>query len=462
MIRAVAGAGGKTSLIKKLAEEYRARGKKVFVTTSTHMYAEPGVLLTDDAKEIIEVLEREGYVMAGISVGEKITALSKETYLAVCERADEVLVEADGSKHLPLKYPNGTEPVIYENTDEIILVCGLHGLGKPMKEVCHRPELVKEALGISDDTIIEPVHIQQLIRKGYMEPLKKAYPEKGLAIEPNHGGSLYERAVAALLKADMDVTLLKEEWFRTQPKLIICGGGHVSAEIAKMASCLDFYIKILDDREEFACRKRFPSAEEVICDTFDHLENYLEPGAYYCVVTRGHKDDFVCVKTILEHSYQYLGMIGSRKKVETTFENLRKEGISEEQIKTIFAPIGLPIGAVTPGEIAVSILAQIIQVKNTHQTASASQELLEVKEQGTLCIITGKTGSSPRGVGSMMFVGKERIVDSIGGGAVEYEVIKEARTTGQVQIKTYDLNREDSAALGMICGGTNEILMIPV
>ena len=120
MIISVVGSGGKTTLIKKLAARYRSEGKTVLVTTTTHMFLEEDTLLTDDADTIIGVLREAGYAMAGIPEGEKIKALSQKTYEEVCSFADVVLVEADGSKCLPLKYPNTTEPVIPENTDEII------------------------------------------------------------------------------------------------------------------------------------------------------------------------------------------------------------------------------------------------------------------------------------------------------------------------------------------------------
>lgn len=462
MIRAFVGAGGKTTWVHRYARQYLAQGKKVFVTTSTHMYIEEDTLLTNDADEIIRQLENRNYVMAGVQVGEKITALSPDTYEKVCRYADEVLIEADGSKHLPLKYPNAKEPVIYDNVDEIIIVCGMHALHKKATEAIHRFELAKQCLGIGDDTPIEPIHIQKLIRKGYVEPLREKYPEKNITIKANGSQSLYQRAVAGLLEAEMDVSLIKEEWFRAQPKLIICGAGHISGDLVKMASFLDFRIKVIDDREEFASRERFPQAEEVICDSFEHLDKYLEPDAYYVVVTRGHKDDFTCVKTILSSLYQYLGMIGSKMKVKKTFDRLRQEGMTEEQIQTIHAPIGLDIKAVTPAEIAVSILAQIILEKNSRHCASVSQELLDVQEHGILCIIIEKTGSAPRGVGSMMFVNEQAVIDTIGGGAVEFAVIEEARKNPKAMIRKYQLNTEKSRELGMICGGSNTVLFIPV
>lgn len=202
MIIAVVGSGGKTTLIRKLAARYRGEGKTVLVTTTTHMFLEEDTLLTDDAEIIIGVLRKTGYAMAGIPDGEKIRALSKETFEAVCGFADVVLVEADGSKHLPLKYPNATEPVIPKNTDEILVVCGLNALGQKAKDVCHRLELVKNCLGIDDDTRITPAHIQRLVTEGYLKPLRAAYPQADITLCPRHDGSAEQRAAASMLRKD--------------------------------------------------------------------------------------------------------------------------------------------------------------------------------------------------------------------------------------------------------------------
>lgn len=185
MIIAVVGSGGKTTLIKALAQRYRSQGRSVFVTTTTHMYIEADTVLSDDADVLVRQLTRSGYVMAGIPEGEKIRALSRETYLQVCAGADVVLLEADGSKGLPLKYPNETEPVIPDNADKIIIVWGPHGLGHPAAEVCHRPELVKRCLGIEDGTLITRTHIRELVESGYLIPLKKSHPEVEIEIYPS-------------------------------------------------------------------------------------------------------------------------------------------------------------------------------------------------------------------------------------------------------------------------------------
>ncbi len=462
MITTVVGAGGKTTLIHTLAEKYHAEGKKVFITTTTHMYIEPGTLLTTKADDIIKKLDETGYAMAGIPCGEKIAALPLSVYESVCKKADEVLVEADGSKHYPIKYPNETEPVIPENTDRIIIVCGLHALGKPAVEAAFRLENVKRCLNIQDDTRITPTHIQQLIQKGYVDKLMEHFPDKEIQIHATHDGSLYQRAIASALEAGIDVSMIKEEWFAPKPCLFICGAGHVAKELAALAAQLEYRVRVMDPRPEFSNRERFPGAEEVICDSFENLKNHLEANSYYTVLTSGHLDDYACVRTILDSSYRYLGMIGSRGKVAKTMNQLNADGISQEQIESIHAPIGLSIGAVTPGEIAVSILSEIIQEKNRISSASVSAELLSSKEHGVLCIITQKTGSAPRGVGSMMLVTAHGQIDTIGGGPVEHAAITDARMTTTPCIRTYRLNSSEGARLGMICGGTNKVLFLPI
>lgn len=202
MIISVVGSGGKTTLIKQLSSRYRSEGKTVLVTTTTHMFIEEDTLLTDDTEKIIGVLQETGYAMAGIPEGEKIKALSRETFDTVCACADVVLVEADGSKRLPLKYPNASEPVIPENTDEILVVCGLNAIGQKAKDVCHRLELVKACLGIEEDTVISAEHVQKLVTEGYLKPLRQKYPDKTILLVPRQDGSPYQKAVASRLQQE--------------------------------------------------------------------------------------------------------------------------------------------------------------------------------------------------------------------------------------------------------------------
>ena len=186
MVIAVVGSGGKTTLVKKLAREYRQQGKTVFVTTTTHMYVEPDTVLSDDPQVILARLQRDGYVMAGNPFGqEKISGLSRATYQKVCESADVTLVEADGSLHMPLKFPRETEPVVPDNADQVIIVWGPQGLGKPAREVCQRLELVLNCLGIEEDTVITMDHVRRLVEAGYVKPLSLQYPDAEISIYPS-------------------------------------------------------------------------------------------------------------------------------------------------------------------------------------------------------------------------------------------------------------------------------------
>lgn len=462
MIFAVVGSGGKTSLVHEMADSFRAEGKSVFVTTTTRMFAEENTLCTDDASLIVSRLKESGYVMAGLRESGKIAPLPPETCRAVCREADITLVEADGSRQLPFKHPNSTEPVIPDNADEILVVCGLHGIGGKVKDCCHRPELVKICLGIEDDTVMTPAHAQRLVEEGYLKSLRKKYPGKKVTVVPRNDGSLYQRALSVLMRQEKDVSAIRPEWFLPQPRLIICGGGHVARETAVMAAQLDFRVRVIDDREEIMKQERFPAVEEVICDSYDNIEKYLEPGAFYLIVTPDYKADYRCLSAILGTDHAYLGMIGSKRKVAAAKKKLQEDGFSAEQINGIFAPVGLPIGAVTPAEIAVSILAQIIQEKNRTHAASADRNLLETKEPGVLCVITDKKGSSPRGVGSMMFVGDNKILGSIGGGEAEYQAIEHAHGTKTVTEREYHLDNKHDDGLDMVCGGTIRVLFIPM
>lgn len=196
MVIAYVGAGGKTSLLKRHAQMYREQGLRVFICTSTHMFIEEDTLVSDDAQSILRRLGENGLAMAGTPCGDKIGPLSEATYRQVCACADVVLVEADGSRHMPLKYPAVGEPVIYDNVDEIIVVCGMHALDRPAREVCHRLELVKARLGIGDETIITAEHIRKLVLEGYVLPLCRRYPGMRIRVHACHDAS-HRQLIAA-------------------------------------------------------------------------------------------------------------------------------------------------------------------------------------------------------------------------------------------------------------------------
>ena len=186
MVTAVVGAGGKTTYIHEKAGEYRAAGYKVLVTTTTHMYIEKDTLITDNADIITGELKSRSYCMAGnAGPSGKISALSYDTYKRACSTSDIVLVEADGSRQKPLKYPAEWEPVIPDNANKIVVVMGLEAIGKKCRDVVHRYELAEKILGITGDTVIEQEHIDLLITKGYIEPLKRKHPDIAIEVHLN-------------------------------------------------------------------------------------------------------------------------------------------------------------------------------------------------------------------------------------------------------------------------------------
>ena len=455
MIISVIGSGGKTTYIHQLKDKYVVQNKTVLMCTTTHMLIEKDTLVNPSKEEIIQRIQECGYCHAGSSYDDsKISALDVSILNSLKQVVDVVLIEADGSKHLPLKYPRNNEPVIDEDTDQIVLISNLWGLNKPVKDVIHRYELTD----YDPNMLVTPKIMQDLIR-AYLTKI-----DKPVKIHVNGANNLYTRCIQSLLEENVDVDLIHEEWFQPQPKLVILGCGHVSQYLAKMASILELYTIVIDNRKEFANKKYFPTANEIHCVEYDQMDSVLpdEKNTCYVIVTRGHKDDRLCLEKTIHRPYMYLGMIGSCGKVKKTMDALKTEGYSSEELSKVHAPIGLDIHAQTPAEISVSILAQLIEIKNEGFSSSVSKELLESNVDGTLCIIMDKKGSTPRGIGSMMLVHKNGIIDTIGGGKVEYQAILDARECDHVMIKDYDLSNAESAILGMICGGHNKVLFIPL
>ncbi|MBL8141214.1 MAG: XdhC family protein [Acidobacteria bacterium] len=149
------------------------------------------------------------------------------------------------------------------------------------------------------------------------------------------------------------------------PDLFIVGAGHVGFHLGRMAAATGFTVHVIDDREAFANRERFPDAADVIVDEVGAwlAEAPLPPGSYVVVVTRGHRHDLEAVRALATRDVRYVGLIGSRAKVARLGEQLALEGGDPTLLARVHAPIGIDIGAVTPEEIAVSILAELIAVR---------------------------------------------------------------------------------------------------
>ncbi|MDA8126971.1 MAG: XdhC/CoxI family protein [Deltaproteobacteria bacterium] len=153
------------------------------------------------------------------------------------------------------------------------------------------------------------------------------------------------------------------------PTLFVFGGGHISLPLARIAKLVDFRIVVIDDRPEFANAERFPEAAETISgDLAAAMERLAVNGSSYIViVTRGHQHDAQALEWAAQTDAAYVGMIGSRKKIRTIFDYLLTRGVTQAQLDRVHSPIGLPIGGETPEEIAVSIVAELIQVRHQGQ-----------------------------------------------------------------------------------------------
>ncbi len=176
------------------------------------------------------------------------------------------------------------------------------------------------------------------------------------------------------------------------PQLYLFGAGHVSLSVYKVARMAGFAVHVVDDRETYANRERFPEAEEIHADDFEQVMARLSPGenAYLVIVTRGHKDDMRVLRWAVEQPARYIGMIGSQRKVLAIYKELEKEGIARARLERVHAPMGLDIGAITPEEIAVSIVAEMVGVRRQAQSGTAA---MRVPQEKIARVLGGAPGS---------------------------------------------------------------------
>lgn len=266
------------------------------------------------------------------------------------------------------------------------------------------------------------------------------------------------------------------EFFSARPRFIILGGGHIALPLTLFAAQVGFSVVVYDDRPEFASKARFSMAAGVICDRFENMAERLSIRAddYIAIVTRGHRYDTLCLRTILQGEMpHYLGMIGSRRKVAAMRSNLLEEGAPIALLERLHAPIGLAIGAATPEEIAVSIVAELIAERRLpageQQRLAADCDFETIRwlaenphTPAAMATVVSVKGSAPRGVGAKMVVLPHgELIGSIGGGCAEADIRRTALdviATGGYRLCTVDLTgtaEED----GMVCGGVMQVLL---
>ena len=167
------------------------------------------------------------------------------------------------------------------------------------------------------------------------------------------------------------------------PVLYLFGAGHVAYNTFKVARAAGFDVVIVDDRESYANRERFPDAREVMADDFDQACARLAPNenSYIVIVTRGHRDDMRVLRWAVTTPARYIGMIGSRRKTIAIYKELESQGMDAALFERVNAPVGLEIGAVTPEEIAVAIVAELIAFRRNCETAVARKKLAHTQEK---------------------------------------------------------------------------------
>jgi xanthine dehydrogenase accessory factor len=155
------------------------------------------------------------------------------------------------------------------------------------------------------------------------------------------------------------------------------GGGHVSVNAYRAARMAGFEVVVVDDRESYANRARFPEAKDIYADDFDRVLSQLAQNhsSYLVIVTRGHRDDMRVLRWAVETPAKYIGMIGSERKVIAIYKQLEKEGVATQKLARVFAPVGLNIGAITPEEIAIAVVAEMIAVRRGADSASHKRSL---------------------------------------------------------------------------------------
>lgn len=250
------------------------------------------------------------------------------------------------------------------------------------------------------------------------------------------------------------------------PELVICGAGHVSMPVIRLAKMTGFHVTVIDDRADFCNNALSSGADKTFCAPFEEALAALPPKSnrYFVVVTRGHEYDIACLKQILSSDFAYVGMMGSKTRTIKVREALMCAGISQKIADAVHMPIGLPIKAETPEEIALSIMSEIICEKNSrHPSYSYTKSMLQALKDGGCALVTilSRKGSSPRSAGTKMVVlDNGHCIGTVGGGIAEARITKlamECIKNHTTASHTVDMSGREAAEDGMVCGGRIEV-----
>ena len=253
-------------------------------------------------------------------------------------------------------------------------------------------------------------------------------------------------------------------------RLVVCGAGHVALCVIRLGVALGFEVTAIEDRPEFAEKARVAGAHSVLCRPFTDALDAIDGDAAtaFVVMTREHAHDVDCLRRILQKPCAYAGMMGSHSRSAQIRRQLVEEGFDAGRVEALRMPIGVPIGARTPEEIAVSVAAEVISVMNAADPGEGwpsgmLEALSEAHKPGVLAMIVAKRGEAPRRPGTKMVVlGDGRCIGTVGGGYAEAEIL---RIAGEMlrdgarscRLVTISMNKGPT-----FCGGEIEVFLLPV
>jgi xanthine dehydrogenase accessory factor len=277
----------------------------------------------------------------------------QEDEKGICGGSAEFLIETFDKKNLPL-FEKLSMAVI--NGEKGVLISIISPGKSPKKVFLKSVDQIGAAAGIK----LPPEVVASM-----KELVAKEQPGKKLA------GDGFELFIEAVTK---------------QPMVIIFGAGHLSYHISRYAKSVHFGVTVCDDRVQYANKERFPDADNIIIEDFEHVFDkiHIDDNSYIVIVTRGHQHDEMVLDRAVRTNAKYIGMIGSKRKTLTILKKLNERGVPEEMLNKVYSPIGVSIGAVTPEEIALSIVCELIKIRRLghnpaiqHMTMSLSKWLHE-------------------------------------------------------------------------------------
>ena len=249
-----------------------------------------------------------------------------------------------------------------------------------------------------------------------------------------------------------------------------------SISVVRLAKLLGLPVLAIDDREEYAQMLRDAGADKVICLPFEQALQQVPGGeeTYFVVVTRAHEFDVTCLQQILQKPAAYVGMMGSRGRAQLVCRQLLEQGADAQRVEALYAPIGLSIGSQTAEEIALSIMAQIVSIKNQRiRTEGFPPILLEAmhaadkaNQPAVLATIIARHGSTPREVGAKMLISPDgQTAGSVGGGIMEHRTILAAQemlaenSLQHSRVVHFSADGQNADAAIAACGGSMELLL---